>query len=387
MISAIRLFTMEGLFMAHFRADTTERAIFAAPKVLSSAIFLTMLGLGGAATAEPLDGARIGYVLTERHWAVYETEDSKAECPNGFNGGPREQFDELFPEDSKVERTVMETRLMREGRQFHPTTAPEPFEFKEVQGNISYGMNLDGKVDANDFQSPDGEAGIDNQLYRAIGCIASYRTDGAVWFFENFFMAGNGYTRWMIELTDVDSLENDDDVTVTTYRGLDELVTDASGQGFVSGGTQRVDARWGKSFINEVKGKIVDGVLTTQPIEVAQIPWSQPGVSGGYHLIRDLQLELKLTPQAAEGQMAGYVDVAQFTHRLNTNWATHHQSYGQLSSPSEYRALRKLADAYPDPETGANTAISSSVNMTLTQVYIVHPSEETQAWNQVASND
>lgn len=361
--------------MAQFRTVITKRKTSTTLQLLSSALTLGMLAIAGTATAGPLDGGRIGYVLTERHWAIYETEGAETECPQGFNDGPREQYDELFPKDSGVERTVVETRLMREGRQFHPTTTEETFPFKDAQGGISYGLNLDGKVDADDLQSPDGEAGIDNQLYRAIGCIPSYRTDGAVWFFENSFMIGNGYNRWMIEISDVDDLVNDDNVTVTTYRGLDSLVTDASGKGFVSGGTQRVDARFGQSFVDEVKGKIVDGVLITEAIEEAKIPWSQPGVSGGYHIIRDLQLKLNLTPQVAEGLLAGYVDIEQYNHRLNSNWATHHQSYGQLSSASEFHAMKRLADAYPDPETGENTAISSAVNVTLTQVYIVHPKE------------
>lgn len=361
--------------MAQFRTVITGRSTSTTLQLLSSALFIGMLASAGTAMAEAPEGGRIGYVLTERHWAVYETEDAKAECPQGFNDGPREQYDELFPEDSKVERTVVETRLMREGRQFHPATIEETFHFYDTQGGISYGLNLDGKVDADDLQSPDGQEGIDNQLYRVIGCIPSYRTDGAVWFFENSFMIGNGYNRWMIEVSGVDDLVNDDDVTVTTYRGLDSLVTDASGKGFVSGGTQRVDSRYGKSFVQETKGKIVDGVLTTDAIAEAKIPWSQPGVSGGYHIFRDLQLELNLTPQAAEGMLAGYVDIEQYNHRLNSNWATHHQSYGRLSSTSEFHAMKRLADGYPDPETGENTAISSAVNVTLTQVYVVHPRE------------
>lgn len=361
--------------MARFWDGTT------APQVLSSALLITTLAAAGVATAElpqphHKDG-RIGYVLTERHWELYETQGAKTECPQGMvSYGPREQFAELFPMDGDVERTVLETRLMREGRQWHPSTSDEPFPFYEAQGEIAYGLNLDGKVDADDFKSPEGVEGVDNQLQRAIGCIPGYRTDGPQWFFENDFMIGNGYNRWMIELSGVDDLVNDDDVTVTTYRGLDDLLTDATGEGFVAGGTQRVDARWGKSFINEVKGKIVDGVLTTEPMKVVKFPWSQPGVSGGYHIFRDLQLKLNLTAKAATGIMAGYVDVEQWNHRLNTNWSTHHQSYGQLSSATEYRALRRLADAYPAPETGANTAISSAAELHMTQVYIVHPDDE-----------
>lgn len=361
--------------MAHLRAETT------APRVASFTLLGAMLAVASAATAELPEPhhkvGRIGYVLTERHWAIHET-GGAAECPQGMNSrGSRDLFAQRFPENGDIERTVVDTRLRLEGYQFHTTTEDEyeSLPFYEAQGPISYGLNLDGKAGPEDFQNPAGEEGIDNQLYRALGCIAGYRKDGPYWFFENDFMINNGYNRWMIELSDVDDLINDDEVTVTTYRGLDPLFTDATGEGFVSGGTQRVDSRWGQSFIEEVKGKIVDGVLITEPITQAKIPWSQPGVSGGYHIFRDLQLQLQLTSQGAEGLMGGYVDIDQFNHRFRTNWAMHHQNYGQSSSGSEYSALRRLADAYPDPETGANTAISGAVQVNLTQVYIVHPEE------------
>ena len=344
--------------------------------LLASPLVVTALVLPGLSHSAPLQDGRIGYVLTERHWAVYQTEDAKTECPDGFNIGPREQFSALFPEDDGIERTEEETRMVREGRRFHLSMSEEPFPFYEAGGEISYGLNLDGQVDADDFLSPEGEAGVDNQLNRAIGCIAIYRgPEGTFYHFDNLFMYSNGYNRWMIELSDVDDLVNDEAVTVTFYRGLDDLVSDASGKGFVAGGSQRVDTRWGQSFIQEVPGKIVDGTLTTEPTEQTKFPWSFPGIGGGYHKFRDFQLQLKLSPQSAEGVLAGYVDVEHFNHRLNRSWTTHHQSYGQLSAPSLYRSMKKLADAYPDPETGDNTAISSAVNVTLTQVYVMHPDE------------
>jgi hypothetical protein len=265
---------------------------------------------------------------------------------------------------------------MREGRRFHLTTSDEPFPFYDAQGPMARGVNLDGEIGAEDFRSPEGAEGVDNELNRAIGCIAIYRgPDGAFYHFSNLFMYGNAYNRWLIELSGVDDLSNDDDVTVTFARGLDDLVTDASGKGFVAGGTQRVDARWGQSFIQEVKGKIVDGVLTTTPTELTKFPWSFPGIGGGFHLFRDFQVELQLTPKTATGILAGYVDVEQYSHRLNRNWTTHHQSYGQLSAASLYRAMKRLADGHPD-ETGANTAISSAVDVKMHQVYIVHSDEE-----------
>jgi hypothetical protein len=55
--------------------------------------------------------------------------------------------------------------------------------------------------------------------------------------------------------------------------------------------------------------------------------------------------------------------------------STHDQSYGQLTSKSLYKAMRRLADAYPDPNTGANTAISSALRAKFTQVYILPASK------------
>jgi len=337
---------------------------------------LALVAIAMNVSAGPVEDGRIGYVLTERHWAIYQTDEAREECPEGFNIGPREQFDALFPARDGEVRTELQTRLAREGDRFHLSTEPDSFPFHDAQGTYAYGVNLDGRADDDDFLSPTGVEGVDNQLHRALGCIPIYRgPDGAFYHFSNLFMYGNAYNRWLIEITGLDDLRNDDEVTVSFYRGLDDLMTDASGTGFVAGGTQRVDGRWGRSFVQHVPGRITDGVLTTEPTEQTKFPWSFPGIGGGFHLFRDFQLELELTPQMATGILAGYVDVEQYSHRLNRNWTTHHQSYGALSAASLYRAMKRLADGHPDPETGENTAISSAVDIKMHQVYIVHPRE------------
>jgi hypothetical protein len=38
-------------------------------------------------------------------------------------------------------------------------------------------------------------------------------------------------------------------------------------------------------------------------------------------------------------------------------------------------AMRRLADGYPDPKTGVNTAISSAVTVKFAQVFARHPPE------------
>lgn len=351
----------------------------------AGAVVALMLGAGASAAADApttsgqppaVRNRTIAYALTHRVWAVYQTADGKAECPDGYNDGPREQFAQLFPNDGK-QRTLLETQLRREGETWLPMTAEDRLPFKEAGGKISYGLDLDGKVKDGDFTSPNGKKGIDNQLYRALGCISNYRgPEGTIFHFEDSYVDRYNYNRLLIEISDVDSLANDDDVTVKSYRGLDKLMADSTGAGFIPGATQRVDARWGKFAEATWKGKIADGVLITAPADV-KVPWSGTFGTIGDQKFKGLRFELKLTPERASGMLAGYVDVAQFYHQLNTAWSTHLQSYGQQSAPSLYRALRRLADGYPDPKTGEMTAISSAINAEFVQVYLDHPSRET----------
>jgi len=321
-----------------------------------------------AAHAEGVKDRASGYVLTNKAWAVYQTPDGKAECPNGFNDGPREQFAKLFPNDGK-KRTLLETQLAREADTWFPNenesaTDKGVLPYFEATGKTAIGLNLDGKVGPRDFTGPHGEQGIDNELYRVVGCVQGFRgPDGANYFFENDYMQRYIFDRVLLEITDVDDLTNDDDVTVTSANGKD----------FIAGETQRVDERWGKRYIHRMKGKIVNGVLTTEAADI-KIPYSLTFDTNPDQSFKAARFQLKLTPTSAEGLLGGYVDVNEWEHRFTVNWSSHHSSYGQMSIPSITRAMRRLADAYPDPETGKNTAISSAVEMKFVQAYILHHS-------------
>ena len=320
-------------------------------------------------TAPP--GRTIGYIVTGLYWAVHQTADGKAECPNGVNDGPREHFKALFP-DNGTKRSVVETQLKREAEGYFPTTTDEPFTFHLSQSKIAKGLNLDGKTDENDFVSPDGEKGIDNQLFRVLGCVRGYRApDGDAYFFDNNTLITDRYDRWMFELTDVDSLVNDDDVTVTTYRGLDGLLKKADGNGMLAGGSQVVDVKWGGRYVTKIKGKIKDGVLTTQPADVT-FPWATFGVPTDREM-RDMRMQVKLLPTGGTGLIGGYTVLENWYRQTLRSSSTHHQAYGQVSLPSVYRALRRAADGHPDPQTGENTTLSSALDVTLTQVHIIHP--------------
>lgn len=347
---------------------------FATPGAVAIAA-LTLLGAGVACAADataPKDET-IAYVLTDLHWGIYESADGKTECPQGFNEGNREQFKKLFPDDGQ-KRTLVDTQLRREIDGWYPTTAPDQFVFHEAGGPTAYGLNLDGKVGSNDFTSPEGEKGVDNQLYRVLGCVRNYRPpEGAIQGFDNDEVVKDVYNRILIELTDVDSLVNDSDVQVTMYRGRDPIMLDATGKNAIPGGSQRVDTRWGGKYIQHLRGHITDGVLTTEPADLVY-PWAVFYIPTDEYM-HAARLKLKLSPTSAEGLIAGYTDIETWYSQLMRSYSTHHQSYGQSSAPSIYKEFRRLADAYPDPKTGANTAISSALLAKFAQVIIVPASK------------
>ena len=331
-----------------------------------------LIGSSAQTNDSALRDRAIGYVMTDLFWSVYQTPDAKQECPRGFNDGPREQFEQLYPYHEGL--TVEETQLKQEIETWHPSTEPDGFEFLEVEGEISWGLNLDGEVGPNDFVHPDGSPGIDNEVYRAVGCVIGFRgPDGVEFIFQNKAIVDERYNRMMVELTEVDDLENDDNVTVTVYRGMDRLLTDATGSRVMPGGTQRVDRRWGQNLIRQVEARIVDSVLITEPIGDLIIPWQNLSVPS-IQLFRDARFELDLSAEGATGLLAGYADVDTWYYQLIRNDSTHHLSNGQISGISLYKALRRLADAYPDPETGENTAISTALDIKMTQVFIADES-------------
>ncbi len=345
--------------------------------VFLGAATLALGTLAAAADGTAPPGGTIAYALTNLHWAIYQTENGKVECPEGFNEGNREQFKKLYPE-SGPKRTMLGTQLQWEIESWYPTLADDGFKFQEARGPTALGLNLDGKVGPKDFTSPSGETGVDNQLYRAIGCIKNYRgPDGAIQFFDDEMVGRDQYNRILIELTGVESLVNSPNVQVTIYRGRDPLLFDATGKKVVPGGSERIDSRWGARYIQHFRGSITDGVLNTEPSDLLY-PWA-PFYLATDEYMHAARLRLKLTPTTAEGLIAGYSDVETWYLQMMKSWSTHHQNYGQTSAPSLYRAMRRLADAYPDPKTGANTAISSALRAEFTQVVIVPSSRPSSA--------
>ena len=218
----------------------------------------------------------------------------------------------------------------------------------------------------------DGEP-VDNQLARVIGCVQGFRTSGLTGDFYRSEVPNFSINRHLIEITGVDSETNDPDVEVSIYKGMDQLVRTAGGDTFVPFTSQRIDVRF-PQFNIKTRGKIVDGVLITDPIPYARFPIRETS-NVGERRMRDFQLKLKLTAVGAEGLLAGYEDTAAWWNIKSKGVTPELDKY---SPAGMYRALHRYADGYPDPTTGQCTAISAAYNIKAVAVIVVHPTENPQ---------
>lgn len=332
----------------------------------------------------------IGLVLTDWHLAIPEVEGNK-DCPDGFHYDNNEQWAAQFPTEA-AQRAHIAKYYHRQNRGpngenawYNPTSATDPLPFRELQSKIAYGMNLDGTSDGRatertckhqKFTEVNGAPAVDNQMYRVFGCQKGMRKTGFFDEFHNTSIRTDPVNRILIEVSDVDDEMNDPEVTVRTYKGQNKLVEDASGN-VLPWQSQRVDERLSPFYASETRGKIENGVLITEPVD---IKWQHKlGITAPNHYqINRMQLRLKLHEKGARGIMAGYYDIAQYWEVFSKN-AVPADWLARTSGPSTYAAFMRYADGDKDPGTGQCMSISMAQDVGFARAFIIHPSKESQA--------
>jgi len=336
-----------------------------------------------AVSAKSAAPKTIGLALTDWYYALVETPDAK-ECSLGVQAGEVAQF--------KAQKGFMEHRQKFGGTfenrgpngekgNFSPTVVQDVLPWSELVTKRGFGANLDGTSDghatpkscAHEKLTSDNGEQVDNQLARVIGCIQGFRTSGLTGTFYRSEVPNFSSNRHLIEITGVDSEINDPDVQVSIYKGVDQLVRTAGGDTFVPFTSQRIDLRF-PQFNVQMHGKIVDGVLITEPVPHARFPIRETA-NVGERRMRDLTLRLKLTAGGAEGLLAGYEDTATWWNIKSKGVTPELDKY---SPAGMYRALQRYADGYPDPTTGQCTAISAAYNIKAVSVIVVHPTQSQQ---------
>lgn len=361
---------------------------------LAAAVTILAATATGAVAADAPPNRTLGFVVQGWMPAVYESKFID-ECPAGLNVSNDEIWWRSLSKEERSEKTqdglitTLDRWFLAKNRGpnnedvcINPEVIKDDPPLLTVEGVTSFGVNLDGNIDGSatpktctheNFTSPTGVQGIDNQLYRLIGCVYGFRDQGVIEINANEMRRTSGLAMILIEVTDVDDARNDDDVTVTFYRSVDQFPLDSSGQ-VIPHSSYRVDYKDdGPRYGDSIKGSIVDGVLEAGSGDV-RLPYY-----GNYNylhpVIRDMQIKLEITEDGtnAPGLVAGYYDLEQYLY--HTGGLGPVISTGNFSCPAFFDAARRMADGYPDPETGECTHISSAFEINAFAAFVVHPDQ------------
>lgn len=279
-------------------------------------------------------------------------------------------------EGEKVISPAMQHRGFRRDidSYINPFTAPDP-GMQQVTGRIAEGFNLDGNVRTGGFTSPSGERGIDNAFYRAWGCIMSYRGMPYHAYLSqraNDKMLDGLYTM-VIRLSGSGDPMNDDNVTFEVGYSPDHVVKDAAGNLI-----RDVSFRLARSQqYTRLKARIRDGVLETAQADLRLPAFSWGETNRGEVLFQKARVRLVLDRDGGlQGLLGGYRDwreeYARDTFNVPSGGATRETYYHQ-NQIAMYYALKRNADALPDPRTGRNTAISAAFRFTARPAFVVDP--------------
>jgi len=179
---------------------------------------------------------------------------------------------------------------------------------------VSEGIDLDGSVSdrsdvdscrKSDFVAPDGRAGIDNQFTYLFETVEEMAEEGTV---EGIIQGSinGGRLLLMIEVEDVQDWTNDDSVSVRVFNAVGTPNLAADGY-LVPDQTFDIDP---ESPINEGSGRIVDGVLETDPFEV-ELPMAFFNVFFDLRLV-GAQIRANIGPEGVtDGVMGGAVTIDQ----------------------------------------------------------------------------
>lgn len=308
-------------------------------------------------------------------WFTFATYSQEGDCSKGINpsiyevyrsvlknmGKTPQEIDTIFSDIGNGGPPSTQEIFINRGRidgkpvniYDNPLSAPDP-KFNEVDGKYAFGFNLDGKTETGYEDPVSHERGVDNQYYRALGCNQNHRAfppdrpTHAIYIWNG---ARDSSPAWIITVKGED-LDKDGEVTVMFDRALKHATLDATGN-VVADATFRIDPS--PRSHNELKGRIKDGTIYIDggDLNILGDPFNYVRLQ-----LANTHARFKMLPNGAlEGILGGY----QPWMHLYFSYSSH----GYVAEVNEsinyhgvYHALRRLADAHPDPKTGENTAIS-----------------------------
>jgi hypothetical protein len=348
--------------------------------------------------AEPrfMQGGTAGFVVSDIKYALGPDASETGACPDGMTKNASEIYiaerkvvqaqgesDEAFTKRvDQGSKPYLQTSDGENFCSFPELAEPDP-HFKTIQrSDIKVrGINIDGRASLNDFLDAQGNRGIDNQFFRVVGCSRSFQSEGL----SNHFVTTMKTGAWgiTIQLSGLDDIKNDNEVEVVIAANADPIQLSAARDALPYATYARSqDPR----FRAETTARIVDGVLTSDPVDMRFHK-----VVNSMILERPLQQARVVATLSEDGVLSGYLagyTLVEQLYDLVYGYRSGKTSGGDPSPLRErsangtayvlghtcnggYYALKEHADAFPDPETGLFTAVSTQYEFSAIPAFIV----------------
>lgn len=313
------------------------------------------------------------------HWIAYAADMADDQCTDINVRPAQDDYYALLPADvAAAERQQKdadggvgyingEMELRGPGRMnatLLPGIVPDPGLIL-ARSTTARGLDLDGKRGRSSFRGEDGLKGVDNELFRVMGCIKGHM--GHKGFHPQYANESrrNGLVSIMVDVSGIDDFENDDRVYVSVLYSDDPMAKNADGSIILPDYTYRLseDPQFGY-YSFRFPARIVDGVIETERVERFQINMGQePELT-----LHDAGMRLLILPDGSlKGVLGGYQDWRRIV--AGNGSSTTEVNYG-LTVPGLYNALRRHADGMPDPVTGEFHGISSAYDIEGVPAYL-----------------
>jgi hypothetical protein len=355
-----------------------------------------MLALGAAPDAQGeaswVQDGKAGFFVSHIQYGLSHDASETGACPDGMTRGY------MTSAEADADRAAFARAMTApNGQQLcqNPEAGQPDPRFKIVTGpNVPvWGIDLDGQNSTangraapgtcahQDFRGMNGERGIDNQLFRVVGCSNNFQSTGQ----SNTFNEGMLVGEWgiLITLAGVDDVRNDNTVDVAIAASADPAQLSPNREPLPNA-TYAMDQD--QRYRAATRGRIVNGVLTTEPVDIRL-----------HHVINAMRFDrvlndgrLRLTLGADgtfEGYMSGYTPIdtiydIQYGFRSGTdaNGAPSRQRIGSSAGNARvqnhtcegaYYALLANADGDRDPATGRCSSISTQYRIRGIPAFVV----------------
>jgi hypothetical protein len=352
-------------------------------------------GMVGMAMITPAHATQTrSYAVNWLEAASYTRDEN---CPNGINppndvqyrkdfaalGIPAADIERLFKAQAEGGRgsseleELINNRARIHGKAYNTFTNPQatidPHLISAV-GRFAYGFNLDGKgaKSPNGFEDPDThEKGVNNEFFRAVGCIEAFRgvvatnTRPAYWQWVWQTMRLD-QPAWLITISG-ETLTKDGDVTVTFDRALEHVALNAGGEARPYM-TYRIDPDVRSH--NVFKGRITQGVLEITEhtkFHMLENTWGTPELD-----LHNFHLRIRThSDDTIDAILGGTQNWHQLYFQLANSGLDRESTTGSL--PGIYYLLKKFADAEYSEKKKENTAISITYHLDAVPAFVAPP--------------